>query len=75
MPAKHSLLRMSFHPVLFTIVILLWICKSLVVNHGRILDSQDIPVAQASSLGSLAALAIAEDLDTKIETPLSTAKQ
>jgi hypothetical protein len=30
---------------------------------------------QPSSLGSLAALAIAEDLDTKIETPLSTAKQ
>jgi hypothetical protein len=30
---------------------------------------------QPSSLGSLAALAMAEDLDTKIETPLSTAEQ
>jgi hypothetical protein len=51
MPATHSLLRMAFHPALFTIVILLSICKSLVANaetiHGRIIDSQDIPVAQA----------------------------
>jgi hypothetical protein len=42
---------MSFHPALFTIVILLSICRSLVANaetiHGRIIDSQDIPVAQA----------------------------
>ena len=30
---------------------------------------------QSSSVGSVAALAIAEDLDTKIETPLNTAKQ
>ena len=45
MAATHSLLRMSFHPALFTIVILLSICKSLVANaetiHGRIIDSQD----------------------------------
>jgi hypothetical protein len=42
---------MSFHPALFTLVILLSICKSLVANeetiHGRIIDSQEIPVAQA----------------------------
>ena len=51
MPATHSLLRMSFHPALFTIVILLSICKSLVANaetvHGRIIDPQEVPVAQA----------------------------
>ena len=39
MAATHSLLRMSFHPALFTLVILLSICKSLVANeetiHGR----------------------------------------
>lgn len=51
MAATHSLLRMSFHPALFSIVILLSICKSLVANaetiHGRIIDSQDVPVAHA----------------------------
>ena len=51
MAATHSLLRMSFHPALFTLVIQLSICKILVANaetiHGRIIDSQDIPVAQA----------------------------
>ena len=51
MAATHSLLRMSFHPAFFSIVILLSICKSLVANaetiHGRIIDSQDVPVAHA----------------------------